>query len=125
MFSLEAIRALEREAAQQAQEDRLEPVVPTVEQIDSIGSAHPKIKIHSLGDYTPSGWERTEQQWFVDSSGWGRSDEPALTIDRFREALRTYNKEHPTHGVAVVEEGQFQCYVAAFAPVEENAFSVN
>ena len=64
-----------------------------------------------VGDYVPKGWTRTENVYFVDSSGWGSSSEPALTIQRFLE-----EKVIPGRGYAVVEAGQFQVYVAEYLP---------
>ena len=52
----------------------------------------------------------TEPYLMVDKSGWGGSNEPALTIGELCSLIRA----NPTLGWAVVEEGQFQVVVAAF-----------
>lgn len=62
------------------------------------------------------GWERTEKEWFVDSSGFGDDKEPALTVDQFRTELLAYVREHPDHGFGITGVGQFQVYVSAFRP---------
>ena len=63
-----------------------------------------------LGDYVPKGWTRTENTYFVDSSGWGGSGELALTLKQLLA------KVVPGRGYAVVEAGQFQVYVAEYIP---------
>jgi hypothetical protein len=65
------------------------------------------IGIPSLGDYRPRGWKLVKTL-FVDSSGFGAPDEPALTIDQF------YSKVKAGFGYAVIEAGQFQVYVGVF-----------
>lgn len=64
-----------------------------------------------LGKYTPKEWERTDQTFFVDISGYGREYEPALTIWQFIETLKTLN---PEHGIAIIGQGQFQVLVALY-----------
>ena len=59
-------------------------------------------------------WEETDQSWFVDSSGFGRAGEPALTMKQFRKALLAYAQEHPDHGYGLSDVGQFQVYVSAY-----------
>ena len=63
-------------------------------------------------------WEETDQKWFVDSSGLGRDDEPALTADQFRAELLEYVQQHPGHGFGLSGTGQFQVYVSAYRRVE-------
>jgi len=66
----------------------------------------------------PLSWERTEESWFVDKSGWGQEWEPALTWNRLKDELREYIAHNPRHGFGITEEGQFQLYVTAFRPAE-------
>jgi hypothetical protein len=49
--------------------------------------------------------------WFVDSSGWGGDDEPALSYQTFVKLLK------PGYGYGIVEQGQFQLKVGLFARV--------
>ena len=64
-----------------------------------------------------SRWEQAEGEWFVDISGFGRTDEPALTMDQFRSELLAYVREHPDHGFGLSGIGQFQAYVSAYKRV--------
>ncbi len=65
------------------------------------------------------GWEETDTEWFVDTSGFGRPEERALTMEAFREELQMYVREHPDHGFGITGIGQFQAYIAAFRRTEE------
>lgn len=117
MMSLEAIQQQSDEAAKRAAAENQEPYVlesPAEAErfLDRGGFPFP-----FLGSYVPENWRETEQRWFVDSSGFGRDDEPALSARQFCSALRAYAEENPTYGYAVVEAGQFQVYVAAFEPL--------
>ena len=47
----------------------------------------------------------------------GAPDEPALTISQFLDRMEQLVAEHPDWGYGIVEEGQFQLYVAAFRRV--------
>jgi len=116
MWSLETLDYLNREAARKARNAKREPFVPSLKDINNF----PPFPFPNLGPYVPAGWERVEDAvWFVDSSGWGRSDEPALTVEQLKNELRQYVGENPDHGFAIVECGQFQCYVSAFKPAAE------
>lgn len=67
----------------------------------------PPFPFPNLGDYRPTGWKLINQ-YFVDNSGWGSSDEEALTIDQFKTKLK------PSYGYAIIEEGEFQLYIGEF-----------
>lgn len=62
-------------------------------------------------------WEETDEPWFVDSSGFGREGEPALTMEAFQQELREYVRENPEHGFGISSVGQFQLYVSAYRRV--------
>ena len=114
MMSIEAIVALNDETAEQAALDSLLPFVPfSAADVDR----WPPFPFPSLGHYTPDGWERTENSWFVDKTGHGRASEPALTVDNFKRQLRAYIANNPGHGFAITEEGPFQVIVSAFRRV--------
>ncbi|HDY89155.1 MAG TPA: hypothetical protein ENH82_13700 [bacterium] len=53
-------------------------------------------------------WELLDDQLFVDHSGFGANDEPALTADQFLEKVKE------GFGYAIVEQGQFQLYVGVY-----------
>lgn len=111
MWSLETLDYLNRQAARKARSARREPYVPSLEEIESF----PPFPFPNLGPYVPEGWERVEEAtWFADSSGWGQPDEPALAVSQLKNELRQYVSDNPSHGFAIVEYGQFQCYVGAY-----------
>ena len=113
MMSLETIHRLNTEIAVEAAEQEQRPLVLTADELDYC----PPFPIPDLGHLEPNGWERTDATWFVDKTGHGHEWEPALTIEQFKRELRKYVADHPGHGFAIVEEGEFQVYVAAFRPV--------
>jgi hypothetical protein len=118
MWSLEMIEHLNQQAAKKARRQHNEPTVPTQEEIES----YPPFPFPQLGPYVSPGWERVEgPEWFVDSSGFGGDDEPALSVRQFKDVLRRYVTDNPDHGFAIVEAGQFQLYVNAFRPVPVTA----
>ena len=111
MMSLEAINALNEETAALAAAEGLVPFVPfSSDDVDS----WPAFPFPNLGSLEPEGWIKTEISWFVDSSGFGREGEPALTVEQFKDELREYISAHPGRGFAITEAGQFQVYISAF-----------
>lgn len=118
MMSLATIRALSAETGTRAKRRKETPWHPeTIEDItvDNI------LKITNLGSYEPGGWKRTDQEWFVDSSGFGGEYEPALTPGALVRAMKAYFATHPTAGFAITEEGQFQLYITAFEYIGKTA----
>jgi hypothetical protein len=115
MMSLQAIHYVNQEIAARAAQDRLVPYVPfDADEID----CWPPIPFPNLGYFEPDDWQQTEAEWFVDKTGVGLDSEPALSVEQFKQVLREYVAEHPGHGFAIVEEGEFQVVVSAFLPVE-------
>lgn len=119
MMSLSAIRELSREVAEGAARKGKQPFVPYPEDLDAWRKRKSDIPIPNLGDHEPEGWKRLdEDDWFfVDKSGMGSEHEPALTFGQFMDKLAVYREQHPEYGYAIVEESQFQVYVAPFRPV--------
>lgn len=76
-------------------------------------------EIPFIGDYVPAGWELLESHT-VDSSGFGREDEPALTIDRFVGDCRDRFKSGRQYGYAVITAGQFQVFVGVYTKTAMN-----
>jgi hypothetical protein len=103
MWSLEVIDYLNQQAARKARKRHKTPLVP--DGPEAVEDWLP-LPFPSLGNYDPPGWERTEDSWFVDKTGWGRPDEPALTWDQLKDQLQEYIAENPAHGFAITEEGQ-------------------
>ena len=57
--------------------------------------------------FLPKGWT-LEEVHFVDSSGFGRSGEGALTVDEFIKVVK------PGYGYVITGIGQFQVYISEF-----------
>jgi hypothetical protein len=114
MMSLAAIKRLSRDAAVIACRHNKIPFVFEQEDIDDF-KAHLaagrtiQFLIPLLGDYLPQGWRHTDRQpFFVDTSGFGREDEPAMTTRAFVEALE------PGKGYAVIECGESQAFIREY-----------
>ena len=85
MMSLEAIRSASDRATRRAAGQRRVPYVPYDQsEIDRM----PPIPFPFLGNHVPDGWEPVEDElYFVDSSGCGADNEPALSVRRFLQKL--------------------------------------
>jgi hypothetical protein len=112
MMSIEVLIAVNNEIAQEAARRGLVPYVPV-----SADEVRSPFTFPNIGTLKPRGWRKTGQTWFVDKTGHGLESEPALTWAQFRSRLAGYLLRHPSHGFAVVEEGEFQVVVAAFRKV--------
>jgi hypothetical protein len=113
MMSLSAIQQVSRDAAIRAARDNRIPF--TVEDQDiaiwkaRFKAGNLKFPFPFLGAYVPHGWRRTDRKpLFVDSSGFGREDELALTVTATIEALI------PGKAYAIIESGQFQLHLAEY-----------
>lgn len=109
MMSPETIRQLEKEAAFNAWLAEVEPYNP--------GSANEVRRwktcpAPNLGSLRPEGW-RVVDAAFVDKTGWDNSG-PAMSFDAFKTWAATWVENDPTVGFGLVQEGQFQVYIAAF-----------
>lgn len=104
MMDLQTIKRMNNEKAKESKRDNVEPfVIESQEQLNSFeGFPFPHI-----GDYRPKGWKLIEK-YFVDSSGFGRNNEMALSVSQFIKKLKV------GYGYAIIEAGQFQVYVAEF-----------
>ena len=112
MMDLATIRAMSREEAAKAARAKRVPLVLEASDIEhwKANPDKPGFRLPSLGDYRPKGFKLV-RELFCDTSGFGRSDEPALTVERLAETVK------PGYGYAVIESGQFQCYVGEFEVV--------
>lgn len=121
MFSPEYIRSLQDEAARKAASENLTPYAPTRDEIDAM----PPFPFPFVGNYVADGWEpvkgdhegevwdgTNQEAWFVDTSGFGAPDEPALTVDQLKDRLR--ENVGKGYGYALIEIGQFQGYLGVF-----------
>ena len=109
MMSIEYIQALATEAATLARHQRLEPKVVAENPLldEDLRS------IPNLGDYVPEHWELVDTH-FVDKTGLGGLDEPAMTAHQFATMVRTEIAKDEIFGWALITEGQFQVYVGQF-----------
>ncbi len=103
------------EAAEAAAVDGEQPYEPTSEVVARLQRVPSDwegcgIDIPNFGDYVPDGWELGET-YFVDKTGFDDQG-PALSIERFLVQMRV------GLGYAMIEEGQFQCYVGEFTRTE-------
>ena len=112
MMSLEVLRAVNAEIAQQAAREGLVPYVPA-----SADEATTPFFCPNIGTLKPRGWRKAGASWFVDKTGHGETWEPALTWKEFRRQLAGYILRHPGHGFAITEEGEFQVVISAFRRV--------
>jgi hypothetical protein len=112
MMSIEVLIAVNNEIAQEAARRGLVPYVPY-----SADEVKSPFTFPNIGTLKPRGWQKTGQTWFVDKTGHGETWELALTWAQFWRQLAGYILRHPTHGFAVVEEGEFQCVVGSFRKI--------
>jgi len=103
MLSLEEIVRMNDKASKRAEKAKLLPYV--IKEGDR--EKFPPFPFPDFGDYRPKGWESVGE-YFVDSSGFGRDDEPALSVSQFLKKLTT------GYGYALIEQGEFQVYVGEF-----------
>ena len=114
MWDLETIRQINREAGDRARTNGLEPFrLEREAQLDLM----PPFPFPNLGDDAVELDKQHERvdSLFVDKSGFGATDEPALTIDQLTDRLRDLLRENEG-GVllAIEEEGPFQLYVGVW-----------
>ena len=107
MMGLGVIKRMNEAACERAREKRLVPYVVKNQNMK------PPFPFPNFGDYRPQGWELIDEH-FVDSSGFGRDDERALSVNQFREKLQA------GHGYALIEQGEFQVFVGEFVRKEDS-----
>jgi len=101
MMGLAQIVRENEKATNEAQQGGVQPYVATEDQDEGVFGC-PRI-----GDFTPKGWKEVDEL-FVDMTGFGSDDEPALTKTQFT------NKIQEGLGYGISEVGQFQCYIRVF-----------
>lgn len=107
MMDLQTIKRVNEEKARESKENKIEPfVIESQEQIESFDG----FPFKHIGDYRPKDWELVET-YFVDGSGFGRDDEPSLSLRQFLKKLKV------GFGYAIIEAGQFQVYVGEFKKI--------
>ncbi len=118
MLSLSTIAALGRQQARRAARAKRLPLVVEAEDMpdDACLGTHLR-HVPTFGAYRPKGW-RLVERLFVDKTGLGGEDEPALTFGQFLHQVR---RAGPGNGYAIVDEGEFQAYVGRFVPAHQDA----
>lgn len=84
-----------------ARKNKSQPYVAKVDGDEGV------FKAPFFGCYKPEGWELLEKL-FVDSSGFGADNEPALSIRQFLGQVKA------GRGYSIASVGQFQVYVNVF-----------
>ena len=98
MYSIETIIALNDEASVKADAEKLQPYVAECDGDEGV------FKCPNFGYYRTQGWEEVGT-YFVDNSGFGSDNEPALTPEQFLKSVKE------GRGYAVIESGQFQVHI--------------
>lgn len=115
MWDLATIKELNRQAKERAIKLGLEPyLIQSEQELDTM----PPFPFPNIGDdevEADSLYERIDTL-FVDKSGFGADDEPALSIDQLVTRLRRLVRENKETGIrlAIVSEGQFQLYLGVW-----------
>jgi len=98
MYSLKQIIAMNNNTTDRAENEGLEPYIAKYDRDENVR------KCPKLGDYIPENWELVNT-YFVDNSGFGSENEPALTFEQFLTKVRK------DYGYGIGECGQFQIYI--------------
>lgn len=135
MMDIETIVALNKEQGRKAKRNSVKPTQFNEEDIQQAenGNITPIRKITNLGNYIPKGWKRFNVNelkqklnlpfdWkfldngglFVDSSGFGSDNEPALSVNQFLQTVSKLFKIRNDLGFAICSEGQFQLTVGVY-----------
>lgn len=109
MYALETIHQMNEDRCKEAQDRHLKPLVVSKKlNLEDIRS------MPNFGSYRPKGWKLV-RELFVDSSGFGREGEPALTVNQFLAEIKMFC------GYAIIEEGQFQVMIGEFMRCATNS----
>ena len=135
MMDIETIVAMNKDQGRRSKRNAVKPIRFDDEDIEKAkeGSVTPLQKIVNLGDYVPKGWRRFNARsiedklnipfsWkilnngglFVDSSGMGSDNEPALSVKQFLEIISKLYDFKKDLGFAICSEGQFQLTVGVY-----------
>ena len=101
MMGERQLRANNDEAYRKARACHAKPYVAETDGDEGV------FKMPALGCYKPDGWE-TSNKYFVDSSGWGSENEPALTVKHFLTLVKK------GRGYSIASAGQFQVHINEF-----------
>ena len=108
MMSPSCLAELGRQQARIAARHKLTPLIVEAEDKQQGDRLAQHLRhIPNLGSHRPRGWHLAATH-FVDKSGLGRRDEPALTFVQFLATVEV------GYGYAIIEEGQFQVVIGKF-----------
>lgn len=108
MMDLKTIRYLADEQAKKAAREKRVPYAPfDADEVEN----YPAFPFPNIGSHRPKGWKLVDSL-FVDKSGFGSENEPALTIRGLKAKLLEQLQEG--YGYAIIEEGQFQLSLGVF-----------
>ena len=115
MYSGTVIRQMNEMATAEALERDLRPIELREEDFDLLGSS---LVIPNVGD-AHEGWDNLEmvEELFCDTTGMDDMG-LALSMSQFIHRAKTLTTEHGPLRWAIIEHGQFQCYVGAFKTKE-------
>ena len=114
MLAYTTVLEIAREAAETAEKSGTEPL--SIVGFDP-GTPDGFVRhIPFLGDYCPDGWQPAQDidDLFVDSSGLGGSNEPALSVGQFIRELEEYHQSGINYGFGLSQAGQFQVYIRVY-----------
>lgn len=112
MWHIDTIREMNAEAGERARANRTRPIaVRSPEDVYAPGFQIPMLG--TAADDFDEDYEFIERL-FVDISGWGSDDEPALSQDQLIAKLSEMVEEHGTLYVGLDSHAQFQGYVSVW-----------
>lgn len=118
MMDLATINYLSEQAARRSRRDGVLPVPISLSALNTAASLsalrEEGVVIPFIGNRKPRGFKPLGEPLFCDISGWGKSDEPALTFEQTFNQMKSLTEEHGTLAWATVEQGQFQAYLQPF-----------
>ena len=137
MMDVQTMDELQSKAAYHARVNKLQPKTFSEDELLNMsdGDISGLKDIPDFGHYRPQGWKRfnvkdiksklTHQYkiydgnknhgtLFCDASGFGRSDEPAMTLYECLETIQELNYIRPGLGYGIVRTGQFQIDLGVF-----------
>lgn len=118
MMSPEVIRDLADDAARKAARLNKRPYAIFDEAELARFAKQGKLPFPFIGSYLPPGYEKCGE-WFVDASGFGAEDEPAMTRRAVFVELEEHMKQGNLYCYAITEAGQFQVYIGIFRKVSK------
>jgi hypothetical protein len=117
MFTLELIEQMNREAAVRARNLDIQPyLIASTDCLNEVFESWRPLPFPSIGD-ADEDFDKIFKRidtLFCDSSGFGASNEPALTREQLHVKLADIIKEHGSIYVAITETGQFQLYLGVW-----------